>query len=97
VRFYTQVELMEVLEIDTVFLGALEREEIIERDAPGGVSGDFSARMLERARVASNLVHELDVNLPGVAIIVRMREDVSDLKHQVERLLNELRGQLTDR
>ena len=48
--------------------------------------------MLERVRVAYNLVHDLDVNLPGVAIIVQMREEMSGLRHRLESLLNELRG-----
>ena len=53
--------------------------------------------MLERVRVAYNLVHDLDVNLSGVAIIIQMREDMSSLRHQIEGLLNELKGSSTDR
>ena len=91
-RFYTRIQLVELLEIDAGFLEDLEREEIVQRDAPAAAEGEFSERMLERARVAYNLVHELDVNLAGAAIIVRMREDMSGLRHQIEELLNQLRG-----
>ena len=62
-----------------------------------GAAGSFSERMLERVRVAYNLVHDLDVNLAGVAIIIQMREDMSSLRHQIEGLLNELKGSSTDR
>ena len=50
--------------------------------------------MLERARVAHNLVNELDVNLAGAAIIVRMREEIGTLRPQLEELLRELRERL---
>ena len=41
-------------------------------------------------RVAYNLVQELEVNVPGATIIVRMREEMADLRHRVEQLLNEV-------
>jgi MerR family transcriptional regulator, heat shock protein HspR len=89
VSFYTRKQMLELLEIDEGFLVTLEREEIVTHDAPGD-SGDFSDLMLERARVAQNLVRDLDVNLPGVAVIVRMREEVSGLKRHLEHALIEL-------
>ncbi len=96
-RFYTRIEIVKLLEIDSGFLDALEREEIIAPDAPATESGEFSEQMLERVRVAYNLVHDLDVNLPGVAIIVQMREDMSGLRHRLEGLLTELKGSSTGR
>jgi MerR family transcriptional regulator/heat shock protein HspR len=96
-RFYSRIEIVELLEVDAGFVDALEREEIIFCDASSGAAGAFSERMLERVRVAYNLVHDLDVNLAGVAIIIQMREDMSSLRHQIEGLLNELKGSSTDR
>lgn len=89
--FYTRKQVIEILEIDEGFLVALEQEEVIASDAPADMAGDFSEQMLERVRVAHNLVRELDVNLPGATIIVRMREEISELRHRVEALLAELR------
>ena len=91
-RFYTRTEIIKLLEIDDGFVDALEREEIIAPDAPAGETGEFSEQMLERVRVAYNLVHDLEVNLPGVAIIVQMREEMSGLRHRLEGLLKELKG-----
>ncbi len=88
---YTRKQIVELLSVDDGFLLSLEREEIITRDAPTGESGEFSERMLERARVAHNLVRDLDVNLPGAAVIVRMREEMAGRRHRVEELLEELR------
>ena len=91
-RFYARTEIIKLLEIDDGFVDALEREEIIAPDAPASETGEFSEQMLERVRVAYNLVHDLEVNLPGVAIIVQMREEMSGLRHRLEGLLNELKG-----
>jgi hypothetical protein len=88
--YYSRKQVVQILEIDEVFLVSLEEEEVITVDAPENNSGDFSEKMLERARVADNLVHELDINLPGAAVIVRMREEMAELRHQVERFLEAL-------
>jgi hypothetical protein len=82
---YTRRQLVEILEVEESFVVSLEREEIVEADLPGD-EAQFSERMLERVRVAWNLVHELEVNLPGVAIILRLREDLGDLRGQLEEL-----------
>jgi MerR family transcriptional regulator, heat shock protein HspR len=90
VKFYTRKQVIELLEIDEGFLLTLEREEIVAHDAPAGEPAEFSELQLERARVAQNLVRDLDVNLPGVAVIVRLREEVSGLRRRLEQLLAEL-------
>jgi hypothetical protein len=91
VNYYTRKQVVELLEIDEGFLVALELEEIVSRDAPAETAAEFSERMLERARVAQNLVTDLEVNLPGVAVIIRMREEMSGLRQRVAELTNELR------
>ena len=88
--YYTRRQVVELLEIDEVFLVSLEGEDIVLRDAPPESGGEYSERMLERVRVAQNLVRDLEVNLPGVAVIVRLREEMVGLRRHVE----ELRGQL---
>ncbi len=88
--FYTREQVLELLEVDEGFLVTLEREEVVVRDAPSGQPGDFSDLMLERVRVAQTLVRDLDVNVPGVAVIVRLREEVSGLRRHLEQLLGEL-------
>lgn len=87
--YYTRKQVLELLEIDDGFLGTLISEEIVQIDAPGG-QGEFSEQMLERVRVAQNLVRDLEVNLAGVAIILRMREDMADLHHRLAQLAREL-------
>ena len=88
-RFYTREQILELVGIDGPFFFDLEREEIVCGDAHE--EGAYSERMLERARVAHELVHELDVNLEGAAIIVRMREDLAALQRDVTTLAEEVR------
>ena len=88
---YTRRQLLALLEIEDTFLVALELEEIVMDDARSGQDPGYSERMLERARVAHNLVQELDVNLPGVSIILRMREEMAELRHQMAEVLGELK------
>jgi hypothetical protein len=47
---------------------------------------------LERALVARTLLRELEVNPPGVEIIVRMRAELVATRKQVAELLQQLRG-----
>lgn len=90
---YTRVEIVKLLGIDEAFLAALEREEIVRCDVETGSDG-FSELMLERVRVAHNLVHELEVNLAGVSIILRMREQMSALHRELEELAAALRQRM---
>jgi hypothetical protein len=85
---FTRREIAQILEIDEGFVTSLERESIIQVDTEGE-GGAFSALMVERVRVAHSLVHELEINLAGVAVIVRMREELGTLRakvHTIERV-----------
>jgi hypothetical protein len=88
--YYTRVQILEILHVEEGFLIALEEEAIISRDAPEIDEAQFSDQMLERARVAANLMHQLDVNLPGVAIILRMREEMSNQRRRIDSFVLEL-------
>jgi chaperone modulatory protein CbpM len=92
-RFYSRERICEILQIEESFLASLEQEEIIEVDAPGGEEGEFSERMLERVRIADTMVHDLDVNLAGAAIIVRLREEMADLKAKLASALQAIRSE----
>jgi hypothetical protein len=88
--YFSRRQVIELLHVEESFLVELEREEIVQCDSPETDPGSYSEMMLERIRVADNLVHELEVNLPGVAVIVQMRESLAGLRHQVESLATEL-------
>jgi len=88
VNVYTREQVLELVGMDASFLVALEREEIVCFDV--AEPGCYSERMLERARVAHELVEELDVNVEGAAIIVRMREEIATLHRDLAGLAREL-------
>jgi hypothetical protein len=92
VRFYSRKQLLETLGIDEGFVVSLEREEILQIDGSSDSDTHYSERMLERARVAYTLVHDLDVNLEGAAIIVRLREEIADLQSQLGELARRLKS-----
>jgi hypothetical protein len=89
--YYSRRQLVEVLQVENDFLIALEEEEIVTRDAPESVAEEFSEIMFERARVAVNLVQDLEINLPGVAVILRMREEMAGQRRAIERFVVRLR------
>ena len=89
-KYFTRMQVVEILEIDEGFLTELEQEEIIEFKAEQEAEAQCTEMMLERIRVAHNLVHQLDVNLAGAAVIVQMREDMADLRRQLEAALRKL-------
>ena len=89
---YTLRQICELLELDEAIAVELVRESVLIADAE---EGGFSAVMLERARVARELVQELEVNVAGAAVIVRMREELVDLRRvacELARELDRLRG-----
>src|SRR5262249_20176533 len=72
---YTLREICQILEIDEDFGFELEREAIISVDEPADAPGRYSALMLERARVAYHLVHDLDVKFRGGAVMGGLGEE----------------------
>ncbi len=91
--FYSRRQIVELLEIEEEFLASLEQEEIVEIDGTASSEGDFSERMLERVRVADSLVRDLEVNLAGVAIILRLREEMVELRHALGAALQRIRSE----
>ncbi len=91
--FYSRRQIVELLEIEEEFLASLEQEEIVEIDGTASSEGDFSELMLERIRVADSLVRDLEVNLPGVAIILRLREEMVELRHALGAALQWIRSE----
>ncbi len=91
--FYSRRQVVELLEIEDEFLASLEQEEIVQIDAPASSEGDFSELMLERVRVADSLVRDLEVNLPGVAIILRLREEMAELRRALGSALQRIRSE----
>jgi hypothetical protein len=92
---------MSSLTIRARLLTLLEGDESLYRmlQGSGFVPHDeqaLSAEHLEVARVARTLLHELEVNYPGVEVVLRMRAELVATRRQMNellRLLHELQDQ----
>jgi hypothetical protein len=79
---FERSDVVRLLDVDDAFLEVLERESIVYVDVE---ERRFSPRMVERVRVAHSLVFELEVNLSGVAVILRMREQLGSMHGALSR------------
>ena len=96
-EFWTVTEVVEYFEIDEGFLADLEGEEIIcpiRREDPS--VRIFSITEMEKLRVAKILVEEMDVNLAGVEIILRMRQNMIDMRNQFDAILEDVGRQVQE-
>lgn len=96
-KFWTISEVLEILQINDSFLASLEEEEIVcpicHEDSSAKL---FSAGELEKVRLAKILVEEMEVNLPGVEVILRMRQNMIDMRRQFDAVLEDLARHLQD-
>lgn len=90
-EFWTITEVIEIFQIDEGFLDELEEEEIIcpicREDPP---TKFFPPSEVEKLRLAKMLIEEMDVNLPGVDIILRMRQSMFEMRQQFDSILEDL-------
>jgi MerR family transcriptional regulator/heat shock protein HspR len=66
--------------------------ELLEELVAAGIVRRDDDGDLEVARVARTLVRELDVNVPGVEIIVRLRRELIETQRQVAELIRMLKS-----
>lgn len=96
--FFYRRQIIEILEIDESFLRRLEDEELVHAIPMESASEHvFPVEELERIRIINNLVNELDVNLPGVEVILEMRENMIRMQQQFNAILETLIRELKTR
>ena len=96
-EFWTVNEVVERFEVEVRFLEELEEEEVVcpvHRDNPPAIL--FSTRDLENLRLAKILIEDMGVNLPGVEVILRMRQNMIDMRNQFDAILEDLARQVRD-
>ena len=96
-EFWTVTEVVEIFQIDERFIAELEEEEIINpvyREKPPAKL--FPCDELEKMRIAKNLMEDMGVNLAGVEIILRMRENMIGMRKQFDIILEELAQQIQE-
>jgi MerR family transcriptional regulator/heat shock protein HspR len=95
--YYYRKQVVEIFDLEEGFLARLEEEELVHTvEVEIGGERVFPIDQVERLRIISNLVRDLDVNLAGVEVILAMRENMILMQRQfdkiIEALVTELKG-----
>jgi len=94
-EYWTITEVMETFQVDERLIEDLEREEIICSSCPEGNNiKHFSALEMDKVRLAKILMEDMDVNLPGVEVILRMRQSMIQMRKQFDAILEDMALQI---
>ena len=93
-RYVPLSEASERSGLPAAYLEMLAREELIELKRTLDDVVVISASDLDRARVVALLTQELEVNLPGAEVILRMRDDMIAMQRQFAEILASLVDEL---
>lgn len=100
-RYLRVSEVCGRLAIDDAFVRLVCDEGLVEIKSTVDEEPVISAEDAERLRLISVLVHDLDVNLAGVEVILHMRDDLYSRQRQYDEivrvLVDELRRRMTAR
>ncbi len=95
-EFWTKTEVVDFFQIEERFLVELEEEEIICPLCQDGPSEKlFSPTEMEKLRLAKILVEDMGVNLAGVEVIFRMRQNMIEMRNQFDIILEDLATQIS--
>lgn len=89
-RYLKVAEVLSELHVDIAFLRSLESEDLIHLKPTSEGDLVISAEDLERVRLVVVLTGELDVNLPGVEVIMHMRDSMLAMHQQFSEVLDAL-------
>jgi chaperone modulatory protein CbpM len=80
----TMVELAQATQTPEDLIMAWVSEGVL---SPAGASPEdwrFSGNSLQRAKTAARLMHDLELNLPGVALALNLLEELDQLRSQLQ-------------
>jgi MerR family transcriptional regulator/heat shock protein HspR len=96
-EYWTIREVVEIFEVDEGFLRELEEEEIVCSSCLEDPSEKvFYLGEMEKLRLAKILSEDMGVNLPGVEIILRMRDTLFDMRKQFDEILEDVARHLEE-
>ncbi|MFC1591183.1 chaperone modulator CbpM [Thermodesulfobacteriota bacterium] len=94
-KYWTITEITHSLKIEETFIVRLEEEDLIHSAPDSETSGKvFTAKDVEKLRLAKTLMEDMEVNLPGVEVILRMRKNMFEMREQFDNILEDLAKQL---
>ena len=94
-EFWSIAEIIEIFNVDQNFIENLEKENIICKVRTEKTPEKrFSLNDMEKLRLAKILMHEMDVNIPGIEVILQMRQSMIDMRKQLDAILEDIAGHL---
>lgn len=85
------------LSVQPEFLQQLEAEQLIHVKQSLEGEGLLSSEDVDRVRIAKLLMADLEVNLPGVEVVMHMRESMLAMHRQFAEVLDTLVAELRQR
>jgi len=93
-EYWTVSEVIEIFQMDESTITYLEEEEIVCPECYDTQPAKrFSAVDLDKLRLVKVLMEDMEVNLPGVEVILRMRQSMIQMRQQFDDILEDLAGQ----
>lgn len=87
--YYSRKQVIQIFGFDEHFLDELEAEELVfSREIDCCPEPVFTLDQVDRIRIINNLVTDLNVNLPGVEVILEMRENMIRMQKQFDQILD---------
>jgi len=90
-EFWKVSEITKIFNVDEGFIIELEKEEIISPVyKKKKTEKTISLKDMERLRMAKILMHEMDVNIPGVEVILKMHQNMIDMRKQFDDIFEDM-------
>jgi MerR family transcriptional regulator, heat shock protein HspR len=97
-EYYYRKQIIEIFQCDETFLDELEREDLVRSiEVQSYEEPVYTPEQVEKIRIINGLIQELDVNLPGVEVILSMRENMINMQKQFHQILQALVTELKTR
>jgi MerR family transcriptional regulator/heat shock protein HspR len=96
-EYWSITEVLDRFQVDECLIEELEKEEIICSTCPEGHTiRHYSAPDLDKMRLAKILIEDMDVNMPGVEVIIRMRQSMIEMRKQFDAILEDMVLQINE-
>jgi len=96
-KFWTISEVIEIFEVERRLLSDLEEEDILcSCVSEEATERGYRSEEMDTLRLVKILMDDLDVNLSGVDIILRMRRQMIDMRQQFDAILEDLAEKLRE-
>ena len=90
-EYYYRKQIVEIFGFREDFLDQLEEEDLVQSiTLPPADEPVFLPEQVERIRIISNLITDLEVNLAGCGVILEMREQMIRMERDFDKILESL-------